>query len=245
MSIPSVDFVLPTYKKSATLSALIRRLQELFDEHDEIRFRAIFVLDGPDSEAQAIFKLIEDRRICVVSLEQNSGKGAATRAAIPSIEGQVVVTIDADLDIDPRSAITGIRLILNDAESSIGCVYGSKFHRDSKVTYPPTRKFMSNCFRMVTRVLFDLDISDSQTGLKVYPVQTFRQMAVQCGENRFLFDLELMVLIAKQKKKLLPIPVDLSFQYDSTIKLREVSRFLFDVVQLSRRLKRSHQIGVL
>lgn len=242
MHFESVDFVLPTYKKAATLRALIAELIAFFDDHQDLKFRAIFVLDGPDAAAEVIFGAIKDSRIVLVRLEQNLGKGAATRAALPYLEGQVVVTMDADLDIDPKSAITGIRLVLADRETSIGCVYASKFHPDSSVNYPLLRRAMSNIFRKLTKLLFDLDVTDTQTGLKVFPIRTFKEAGLACSENRFLFDLEMMVFIVRKDQRLVSMPVDLSYQYDTTISLRSMAQILVDLFLLSSRLRKEKQV---
>lgn len=236
MNVPQVDFILPTYQKEASLHALVERLLELFDSSSNREYRAHFILDGPDDHSESILKSFCDPRISVLVLTKNVGKGFATRAAIPVLNGDVVVTMDADLDIDPSSALRGIERILEDSDQKYGCIYGSKFHPESEVQYPITRRLASKLFKAVVRLVFGTVIDDTQTGLKIFPTAVFAELGQICKEDRFMYDLEILVLIARKGLKLEPTPVKLSYQYDSSIRLLNVIRMAVDLFLLASRL---------
>lgn len=237
MSAVSIDVVLPTYEKADTLELLITHLEALFADLSAYNFRAIFVLDGPDPKAQKILEACRDPRFITIVTPYHSGKGSATRAAIPMIEGDVVVTMDADLDINPLSVLSGVKLMNVIDSRLIGCAYGSKVHPDSIVNYPFVRRVASYLFRSVVKLLFRVDIDDSQTGLKVFPANVFVNLGKRCTEDRFLFDLELMTLISRNGYTLQSFPVHLSYQYDSTIRFQTVFKMIIDTVRLARKLR--------
>ena len=233
-----VDYVLPTYKKFTTLHPLLERLKSHFDESKNVDSRAIFVLDGPDQDSEDLLMSACDDRIVVTKLPVNTGKGSAIRAAIPLIQSEIVVIIDADLDIDIKGSVRGIELLLLDSENAIGCVYGSKFHPESSVQYPAIRRALSWGFRRFSKTFFNLDVDDTQTGLKVLRSNVFESIGRQCSEERFLFDVELMTWISRAGLKLVSTPVTITHQFNSTIKPRVVIEMVRDAVLLAFRLSR-------
>ena len=58
----------------------------------------------------------------------------------------------------------------------------------------PLRKVVSFCFRLLVRVLFQIDIADTQTGIKVFDGSLIRTISPYCRESGFNLDLELFVL---------------------------------------------------
>ena len=152
-----------------------------------------------------------------MQFETNHGKGAALRSGIQISEARFVAFIDADLDIHPDAIRVGLDVLLTNI-MLVGA-YGSKIHPKSDVTYPTGRRIMSFVFRLFLRVVLQLNITDSQTGLKVFRSAELKEVLNETREDGYLFDLEVMMLLSRRKYPLIPIPITLDYQFNSSIKV--------------------------
>lgn len=235
--LPCVTFILPAYRKAAVLQQVIERLIRCCECEPGFITKIVVVLDGPDRESLHALERIETSILTVIELPKNVGKGNAIRAGARVAVCDVVVVLDADLDIHPESAIGGVKLMLGDEQGRMRCAYGSKFHPLSEVSYPLKRTILSHGFNFLVKLLCGLRVEDSQVGLKVVHGETFRRIASKCTENKFLFDVELLHHIAREGGELRSLPVRLTHGYDSTIGWRAICGMFADVVRLSMKLR--------
>ncbi len=237
----SVDVVIPVHGKSQTLKKTLSVITRTLSDESGYRFRFLIVLDGPDEQCRRHVLDLQDTRVVLIELATNHGKGFALREACSDLKGQLTIFMDADLDIDPAAALWGIKVYEKQEDASLACVYGSKFHRESEVIYPLSRRFFSAIFRKFVKLLLRIDVEDTQTGLKVFDSARLRDVISDCRERRFLFDVELLTLLGWRGGTFSPMPVRVDFVYDSTIKIRDVLVMAFDLVRLAVRMRLRHQ----
>ena len=212
----SVDIVIPSYNEHAVVALCVERIFDSFKNTD-FDYTVIVILDGPDEDALVALTELNSNRIKVMQLETNHGKGAALRSGIQISEARYVAFIDADLDIHPDAIRVGLELLLS--SNMVVGAYGSKVHPESDVTYPATRRLMSFVFRLFLRVVLQLNVTDSQTGLKVFRSAELKEVLNESSEDGYLFDLEIMMLLSRRKHRLIPIPITLDYQFNSSIKV--------------------------
>src|SRR5256712_3950212 len=95
----------------------------------------------------------------------NIGKGFALSCGVDQSVGELVTFIDADMELDPAN----IRVFIDRMkETDCDAVVGSKRHPESKVAYPKFRRLQSAMYQLLVRVLFNLNVRDTQTGLKLF-----------------------------------------------------------------------------
>ena len=227
--------VLPAYLESETIREAINRLLNEFDRV-QVDAEIVVVLDGPDEITRLALEKVRDERISVRELPSNQGKGAALRAGCVGCESQFVAFLDADLDIHPHSLTNCFEALLHCTDPYVVCAYGSKFHRESLVEYPVTRRIGSYVFRFLIHRLFKIDCADTQTGIKVFHSAPLLEALAHTREQRFLFDVELLAVLARCGGKLLEAPVELNYQYSSTIRPSVVARMVSDLARLRARL---------
>src|SRR6185312_8239779 len=129
----------------------------------------IIVDDGSTDATLAIARRWERERDGVLALAQRRrGKGAAIRAAIPHVDGDVVVIQDADMEYDPADVPALIDPILRGAADVVfgSRLKGGKPQRVYLFWHLVGNRFLS----LLTNVLYNTTLSDMETGYKAFRV---------------------------------------------------------------------------
>ena len=125
-------------------------------------WETVFVDDGStDGTFAALTRLhAAQERVRVVRLRRNFGKAAALQAGFEQAQGEVIVTIDGDLQDDPAE----IPRLLAKLEEGFDLVSGWKTKRRD----PLLRRLLSRLFNAVTGRVSGLRLHDLNCGLKAY-----------------------------------------------------------------------------
>ena len=123
-------------------------------------------------------------------------------------------------------------------KSDVDVIIGSKRHPLSKINYPFTRKITSLIYNLLTRSIFNLNIGDTQTGLKLFKYDVLRDVLPIVLCKKFAFDLELLVNVAHKKYKIIEVPIEIDWQRtENRIKLKEIWLMTLDTLAIFYRLK--------
>ncbi len=143
-------------------------------------FELLFIDDGSrDGSAQALDNLVQqDPRVRVVHFRRNFGKSSALAAGFERVRGQVVLTLDADLQDDPAM----IPDFLARIEAGADLVSGWKQKRND----PADKTIPSKVFNGVVSRLSGVKLNDFNCGFKAYRIECVRELAVYGGFHRFL-----------------------------------------------------------
>jgi glycosyltransferase involved in cell wall biosynthesis len=143
-------------------------------------FEVIFVDDGStDGSLDVLTQLnAETTNVVVVHLRRNFGKAAALQAGFLEVQGDVVVTIDADLQDDPEE----IPKLLAKLDEGFDLVSGWKTRRND----PWTRRLLSRIFNWTTAVISGVRLHDVNCGLKAYRAEVLKGMRLYGELHRFI-----------------------------------------------------------
>lgn len=230
-----VDVIVTTYDKERSIAECLRRLISALDSHP-YTFQIYVADDASSDNTVRVAQSLADKRITVITSTHNQGKGAQIKRTLNLANANVVALFDGDLDIHPKSLLSAIDLLIG---KQLDGVAGSKPHRDSEITYPVTRRVLSRGFRILSRVMFGLNVRDTQTGLKVFRGDVLRRTASQVVEDGFLFDLELLARMSHQGYDVAEVPVAIDFDFSSTISIRSVAEMMRDMLRVRRTLQHS------
>jgi glycosyltransferase involved in cell wall biosynthesis len=200
----------------------------------------IVVSDGSiDETAEQLLAARGETGIRVIHYDRNLGKGYAVKAGALASRGDWVALIDADLDLDPSSIPTYLETARRE---SLDFAVGSKRHPDSVVHYPRSRRVASWWYQQLNRVLFRLDVKDTQVGLKVFSRRVVDEVMPLLLVKQFAFDLELLaVATALGYNRLQELPVRLEYRFSgSALGSRTVLRALWDTAAIFYRLRVLH-----
>ena len=169
-----------------------------------------------------------------VRLMENQGKGNALRRGFQASREELVLFLDADLDIHPSN----IRVLLEKIEATgADVVIGSKRHPDSSLTYPWHRKIYSTVYYLLVLILFHLPLKDTQTGIKVFRREVLSRSFPRLVCKRYTLDLELLAVAHRIGYSIAEAPITLTFQREfDRIKFEDVSNIILDTTAIFYRL---------
>ena len=230
------SIILPAFKKAEVIQEVLLNLFLICNESYKSDFECILVIDGGNDLTAHFARELNLEKISIIELSENEGKGHALSQGIRIARGALVGYIDADLDIDVSNLINAFRLLQEDP--SLEAVIGSKWLTSHNKTYPFVRRIGSKLFSFIVRILFNLSVSDTQTGLKVFRQNRIKLLVNHKNlDKRFLWDLEVLYYYGKFKWKVAEIPVSLNFRNQTSIRMIDVIKsfagLLFLKIKLS------------
>jgi glycosyltransferase involved in cell wall biosynthesis len=170
----------------------------------------------------------------VLEYPDHRGKGYAVRYGARQTVGDVVVFIDADMELHPDGIGQLVAMVQEGADVAVG----SKFHPESRVNYPVFRRAQSRAYQLLVRALFDLDVTDTQTGLKAFRGELLRRVLPSVVSDGFGYDLELLVALHDEGARIVEGPVQLDYAFSTTTSARAAADVLRDTVRLYARRRR-------
>jgi glycosyltransferase involved in cell wall biosynthesis len=229
-----LSVIVPAYCEGRRIYSNLTRLLGEMDKLGVV-YEVVVVSDGNIDATVSEAKRVKSRSVKVFDYPMNVGKGFALSLGVSQSTGSLVTFIDADMELDPANIQGFIKLM---ESSDCDAVIGSKRHPNSHVNYPRFRRFQSWSYQLLTRVLFNLNVRDTQTGLKVFRRKVLAEALPLLAIKKFAFDLELLV-VAQQLgyKNVCEAPITLDFRFESTVNLRSAWKVLWDTAAIFYRLR--------
>jgi glycosyltransferase involved in cell wall biosynthesis len=174
-----VSVVVPLLNEEATIAELYRELEEALAQQ-ELDWEVVFVDDGStDGSYQELTRLHGAHlNVRVVRLRRNFGKAAALSAGVEAATGEIVVTMDADLQDDPAE----IPHLIAKLDEGYDIVSGWKCDRQD----PVVRRFVSRIYNTATRLATGVRLHDMNCGLKAYRAEVFEHVRLYGERHRFV-----------------------------------------------------------
>jgi len=168
------------------LDLLINEVETYFK-----KFEIIVVSDGSTDETNLKLASFKHKDVRPLIINRNEGKGNAVRSGFKQATGDYVLFIDGGMEIHPRE-IRVFAGLMSLYQADI--VVGSKRHPQSKIEYPLMRRMLSWCFQRLVRSFFQVDVTDTQVGIKLFRKEVIQAILPYLEVNRYGFDLELLSL---------------------------------------------------
>jgi glycosyltransferase involved in cell wall biosynthesis len=186
-----LSVVVPVYNEGEKIVENIRIISERIGRSLGEPFELVVVSDGSIDRTHE--HLLEQRseNVRVIHYDRNLGKGYAVKVGALAARGQWISFVDADLDLDPSSIPRFLEIA---RAENLDFAIGSKRHPDSIVQYPRSRRVASWLYQQLVRLLFGLDVRDTQTGLKVFRQEVAEEVIPLLLVKQFAFDLELLAV---------------------------------------------------
>ena len=175
-----ISVVVPLYNEEESLPELVAWIDRVA-QNNELSYEIIMVDDGSSDNSWAVVEQLKERYPAIkgIRFARNYGKSAALYCGFEEAEGEVVFTMDADLQDSPDEIPEMRRMILEDGYDLVS---GWK-----KKRYDPAgKRFPSKFFNFTARIVSGIKLHDFNCGLKAYRRRVIKSIEVYGEMHRYI-----------------------------------------------------------
>ena len=179
---PQLSIVIPAYNEAESLPTLLEQIQVVLKTHAYHSTEVIVINDGStDGTSEVLDALLETHRFTMhaIHFKRNQGKAEALMAGFAAATGDVVITMDADLQDDP-SEIPKLLETLNNGNFDV--VSGWKYPRKD----PLEKRAFSFVFNRVTAFFTGVRLHDMNCGFKAYRAEVVKALHLYGDLHRYI-----------------------------------------------------------
>ena len=175
-----ISILIPLLNEDESLPELHDWIVRVMAEHD-FTYEILFVDDGSTDSSWAVIQRLATRNSNVrgIRFGRNHGKTSAQQVGFGAVRGQVVITMDADLQDSPDEIPELYRMVTQD---SFDLVSGWKQKRYD----PPSKTIPTKLFNAVTRQISGVMLHDFNCGLKAYRLPVVKSLKLYGEMHRYL-----------------------------------------------------------
>jgi glycosyltransferase involved in cell wall biosynthesis len=215
--------VVPLYNEAAVINELYNRLTKTMSETG-LYYELVFVDDGSTDNTLELIKDItsKDSKVVAVELRRNFGQTPALAAGFDVARGQIIVSMDGDLQHAPEE----IPKFLEKIEAGYDVVSGWRKHRVDNLLM---RKIPSKAANWLASKISGVDIHDFGTTFKAYKRQIIQELNLYGEMHRFI-----PALLSRSGAKIIEIPIKniVRPKGSSSYGLSRTFRVVFDLITL-------------
>lgn len=175
-----LSIVIPLLNEEESLPELEAWIRKVMDDHN-FTYEIIFVDDGSTDDSWKVIQNLvqQNNKVRAIKFRRNYGKSAALNTAFEAAKGDVVITMDADLQDSPDEIPELYRMI---AEDGFDLVSGWKKKRHDPISKTIPSKF----YNAVTRYISKIPLHDFNCGLKSYRKEVIKSIEVYGEMHRYI-----------------------------------------------------------
>ncbi|MCY3550539.1 MAG: glycosyltransferase family 2 protein [Candidatus Poribacteria bacterium] len=180
---PQLSIVIPAYNEAESLPILLEQIQVALKTHTYHCAEVIFINDGSTDATAAILDVLSMEThplpVHVIHFKHNQGKAEALMAGFAAATGDIVITMDADLQDDPNE-IPKLLETLNNGNYDV--VSGWKYPRKD----PLEKRAFSFVFNRVTTFSTGVKLHDMNCGFKAYRAEVVKELHLYGDLHRYI-----------------------------------------------------------
>ncbi|MCX2745975.1 glycosyltransferase family 2 protein [Mangrovivirga sp. M17] len=175
-----VSLIIPAYNESESLPELIEWIDRV-NEANNLEYEVIIIDDGSSDNSWAVIEELSDKNDSVkgIKFNRNYGKSAALDTGFKAAMGEVVITMDADLQDSPDEIPALVSMI---RDEGFDLVSGWKKKRHDPISKTIPSKF----FNAVTAKISKIKLHDFNCGLKAYKNEVVKSLEVYGEMHRYI-----------------------------------------------------------
>lgn len=181
MSRPLVSIIAPVYNEEAVIDEFVARLTSVLDAlREKYDFEIVLVDDGSRDASLARMKALADRdpRLRVLELRRNYGQTPALQAGFDAARGEVLITLDSDLQHFPED----IPQFLETLDEGYEVVCGWRHERAEGIL----RRWPSRAANLLLRLLSGVEIHDFGTTFRAYKAELVKDLRLLGDFHRYV-----------------------------------------------------------
>lgn len=193
-----LSVIIPVYNEKETVDTTLTRVAQIKVPGWK---KEIIVIDDGSTDGTKDKLQPWGKKVRVVYLSKNQGKGSALTAGFNHATGDIILIQDADLEYSPENYS---RLLDPFTHEQVNIVYGSRFlgsHLSTLFIYELGNKFVT----LVTNILYNTNITDMETGYKVFRREILKTITINA--KRFDFEPEFTAKVLRRGYQIYEVPI--------------------------------------
>ena len=176
-----LSIVIPLYNEDESIDELYSKIVSSLS-NSSLNYEIIFIDDGSSDNSWNIIKDVTKRvhNTRAIRFLTNYGKSMALSAGFKSTRGEVVVTMDADLQDDPNEILQLYNVLINE---DYHIVSGWKKKRYDSVIF---KNLPSKLFNWAARLSSGINLNDFNCGIKAYKSDVIKEIKLTSGMHRYI-----------------------------------------------------------
>lgn len=190
-----LSVVVPAFNEEESISHFYNELLKFIPKHDK-EYEILFIDDGSQDKTLDLIKELgeKDKNIRVFSFRRNHGKAEALTFGFQKAKGDLIVTLDADLQDRPSE----IKKLIEKQKEGYDLVSGWRKNRKDSAA----KILFSKIFNLVADIFWGINLHDYNCGLKLYTRDAAKSLNLYGGMHRFI-----PLLVAEQGFSVTEVPV--------------------------------------
>ena len=181
----NISIIIPAFNEEESIEQLAQEIKSILSLH-EYSYEIIFIDDGSSDSTWSIIsklhesvKKYENYDIKGIRFKKNLGKSAALNVGFLHAQGDVVVTMDADLQDDPNEIISLYKMIQHEGYDLVS---GWKRKRLD----PLSKTMPTKLYNWATRIMSGIKLHDFNCGLKAYSINVIKDIKLSGEMHRYI-----------------------------------------------------------
>ena len=221
-----VSIILPAYNEEARISSSLDQLTTYLSGLD-IEYEIIVSADGctDNTEKITLAHAASNPNIKLISFPERLGKGGGILNGVQGASGDLLIIMDVDLAVPPEQILPTIKKM---EEERADIIYGSRNLPESRILVKPPfyRTILGKAFNYFFRLLFGINLHDTQCGYKAIKKDVFNSLQRKINIEGFAYDIDLAVKAQRDGYKIVEMPVTWSHGEGSKV---NVFRQIFEM----------------
>ncbi len=216
MNMQKLSIIIPTYNEERFIGNVIENIvtKAISGITLGLNYEIIVIDDGSSDRTKELVGRIKEKykdspnlkdTIQYIFFEKNRGKGAALKRGFAQVTGDIVLIQDADLEYDPSDYPVLLKPIL---DGIADVVYGSRFDGVRRRKLYFWHRVGNTLLTILSNAFTNLDLSDMETGYKVFRREVVDHIAPRLKSNRFTIEPEITARVAHGKWRVYEVPIN-------------------------------------
>jgi dolichyl-phosphate beta-glucosyltransferase len=235
--IKSLSIVYPIFNEENRLVNIFLDIKKFNKKTKYINKEYIFVDDGSIDKSKLILENFIKKNLNkkidyrIVSCNKNKGKGYALKRGVNKSSKKWILTSDADCSVSNFQLIEWLKKDYISIKNKI--YFSSRNHPSSKVKKIKIRELIGGLFRLFINMFFEVKISDTQCGFKLYSSLEGKKVFNKIKTNGYMHDLEIYLIAKKMMIDIKELPVNWKHKPEGKIRfLKDFVKIFFSLIKI-------------
>ena len=225
-----LSIVVPIFNEEIRLKKNLIKIRNFIKNRN---IEVILINDGSTDRSKKIIEefIKKNKKIKIISLNNNLGKGGALKYGILKINNKFILTMDLDLSVNISQVYDWFKQKY--VQTNCTVYFGSRNHEKSIIQYKLYRKLIGVTLNLITKFLLNIKIKDTQCGYKLYLNNSAKFLFSRITRTGYEHDIELAIIAQNKNINIKELPVKWKHKNGSKVNvITDSIKFLVGIIKL-------------